>query len=261
MRDNWVFITAGLGSSEFQAAAERLAEQSRKLYKWKNQITLTGENLELFCPTVSSKYKQILNSETKGFGYMCWKAEIVFRTMNNEFGPCDGIVWADAGCEGNANIISRFFLKRHLRNARKYGAEIFSLQTPEMYHSKRDLFIEFPDIDEHDITPQFQTTNFYLHGETGKNIALKWFEIVTKSQSMIDEATSLEGELDGFFAHRHDQSVFSLVCKSIHKYHEFLTITSGSGSHKALVRRLFSPFWATRNRTGISTIPKWLKQS
>ncbi len=257
MKDNWVFITAGLGSSEFQAAAERLAKQSKKLYKWKNQVTLTSENLEFFCPIVFSKYRKILNKQTKGYGYMCWKAEIVYRAMNNEFGPCDGVVWVDAGCEGNSNAISRYFLRRHLRKAQKYGAEVFSLQTPEMFFSKKDLFAEFLGLDNQDLTPQFQTTNFYLHGEVGKLIARRWFEIVIKSQRMIDEVPSLLGEPDGFVEHRHDQSVFSLVCKSINRYHEFWPLTAGSGSRKALIRGFCAPFWATRNRTGISSMPKW----
>ena len=188
---------------------------------------------------------------------MVWKSEIVFRTLNGEFGQCDGVVWVDAGCEAVSNMLSKFHLRRHLRKAKKFGAEVFSLNTPEVRYTKRDLFHEFPKVNQNDPTPQIQTTNFYLFGEKGLEIARKWFEVATKSQSFIDESPSIQGEVAEFVSHRHDQSIFSLSCKSTENFHKFHPLTTGTSTPRALIKGFFSPFWASRNRTGSTKVPNW----
>jgi hypothetical protein len=257
MPDKWIFITAGLGNASFELAALRVASQSKTLFNWERQVVLTNDNLADFCPTCVSKYAGILNPETVGFGYMAWKAEIVFRTLNGEFGPCDGVVWVDAGCEVVSNTLTRFSLGKHLRMARRKGAAVFSLQTPEAHYTKKDLFREFPKVIDSDLTPQIQTTNFYLYGGKGLEIARMWFEVATKSQALIDESQSKTGEATDFIIHRHDQSIFSLCCKSTKNYHEFRALTSGGNTRKARARGFISPFWAARNRTGVTIVPSW----
>jgi hypothetical protein len=261
MPDKWILITAGLGDASFEAAAGRVASQSKRLFDWQHQIVLTTENINDYCPTCVSSYQDILNPQTVGFGFMAWKAEIVFRTLNEEFGPCDGVVWVDAGCEAVANTFTRFKLRQHFRMAKRVGAEVFSLNTPEVSYTKRDLFQEFPNVLGSDPSPQIQTTNFYLYGDRGLEIAKRWFEVATKSQSLIDESPSKLGEVQNFITHRHDQSVFSLCCKASKQFHSFKPLTSGSGTRLAQARGFFSPFWASRNRTGTSIVPRWFNFS
>lgn len=257
MSDRWILITAGLGSFEFEAAAERVKSQSKSLYDWEQQIAVTEKNISEYCPTSVLKYSAVLNPETVGYGFMVWKSEIVFRSLNGEFGPCDGVVWVDAGCEVVSNPLSRLRLRKHMYQAKKYGAEVFSLKTPEASYTKRDLFHEFSEIDSYDISPQIQTTNFYLYGNLGLEIARKWFEVAMRSQSFIDESPSTRKEIPDFITHRHDQSIFSLCCKSTKNFHEFHALTSGTGSRKALVKGFITPFWASRNRSGSSRVPTW----
>jgi hypothetical protein len=257
----WIFITAGLGSPDFEDAAERVISQSKSLYEWEQQIALTEKNIADYCPTSVLKYSAVLNSQTVGYGFMVWKAEIVFRSLNGEFGPCDGVVWVDAGCEVVSNTLSKFRLRRHLHLAKKFGAEVFSLETPEVRYTKKDLFHEFPKVDQNDTTPQIQTTNFYLFGEQGLDLARKWFDVATTSQSFIDESPSIRGEVKDFITHRHDQSIFSLCCKSTQNFHKFHSLTTGTGTRKALIKGFFSPFWASRNRTGTTKVPSWFNFS
>ncbi len=257
----WILITAGLGSRDFEQAANRVISGAKSLYKWEKQILLNEKNIQHYCPTSVEKYSEILNSKTVGYGFMVWKAEITFRALDGQFGPCDGIVWVDGGCEVVSNPLSRINLRRHLRHARKYGAEVFSLQTPELSYTKRDLFHEFSGVDALDRTPQIQTTNFYLYGGNGLEIARKWFEVATSSQSTIDESPSSRGEIAEFVTHRHDQSIFSLSCKSTGNFHMFNTLTSGTGTRKSQINGFVSPFWASRNRSGSSIVPTWFNFS
>jgi hypothetical protein len=257
MRDKWFIITAGLGDKEYEDAAHRVSNQSRSLFQWEKQIVLTSGNLSELCPTIFSNHRAILNSSIKGYGYMAWKAEIVFRALNNEYGECDGVVWVDAGCEANSNTFSRYSLKRKIKNCKKYGAAVFTLDTPEREYTKQDAFLEFPEINPNDTTGQIQTTNFFLYGNHGRAIAKRWFEVVKDSQLMIDESISKNGEIQDFKIHRHDQSIFSLSCKSHKTFHVFGTLTTGIGSWKSRARGFFSPFWASRNRTGKTLVPRW----
>jgi len=257
MSNKWVLLTAGLGGASFEAAARRVISQSESLFGWQRRIALTSQNLREYCPSCSSRYSHILTPHTVGFGYMAWKAEIVFRTLRNDFGPCDGVVWVDAGCEVVSNPLSRLILKHHMRAARQVGAAVFTLDTPEMAYTKRDLFEEFPDIPSNDRSPQIQTTNFYLYGVDGLEIAKRWFEISIKSEAMIDESPSKLGESREFVIHRHDQSIFSLCCKTKSHFRKFKTLTTGSNTKSASFRGFGSPFWAARNRTGVSQVPNW----
>lgn len=256
MSDKWILLTAGLGTEPFELASQRVVSQSKKLYDWEKQIALNSNNLQEYCPTCVNKYSHILHSTTHGFGYMCWKAEIVYRALNNEFGSCDGIVWIDAGCEVVSNPLSRLTLQRRMGSAKKHGVAVFTLDTPEIYYSKQDVFAEFPLVSNKDTSPQVQTTNFYLYGEVGLAIAKRWFEVATKSVVMVDESESELGEVDGFVSHRHDQSVFSLSCKSEKYFHRFNPLTTGSGTFRAKLRGFGSPIWAARNRSGITCVPK-----
>ena len=257
MFDRWILLTAGLGSKPFESAAQRVLLEGNSLHGWEKQIALNFANLNEYCPTSVKNYSHILMPETTGFGYMSWKAEIVYRALNNDFGPCDGVVWVDAGCEVVSNPLSRYILKRRMGSAKRYGAAIFTLDTPEMFYTKHDLFAEFPLVSDEDITPQIQTTNFYLYGDVGLKIAKRWHEVASKSEVMIDESESKFGEVGGFINHRHDQSVFSLCCKSEKSFHEFKPLTTGTGGYRAKLRGFGSPFWAARNRTGVTYVPRW----
>lgn len=129
----------------------------------------SGE-LRLECPRVFEKYEDYLNSRTKGFGYMAYKAELVQSAFEGAYGECDGVIWVDAGCEVVVNSLSKKKLDDFINYAEENGVACFTLDTDELMYTKRDLFRAFPSIDPESAGPQIQTTWFLLHGSTGKQV-------------------------------------------------------------------------------------------
>jgi hypothetical protein len=254
MTYKWILLTAGLGDSNMQEAALRVAKCAAKFGKFSQVITLNSSNISRLCPTVNSKYSNLLNSKTRGFGFMSWKAELVYRTLLENI-ESYGVVWVDAGCELSPSAFSVLKLSRNLNKANRDGFLFFNLNTPESEYTKREVFYEFPKLIYPDSSPQAQTTYFALAGVNGLQIARKWFEVVSKDAGFIDEEIRVQ-PLPFFKEHRHDQSIFSLTLKENGYHANMKPLRNGRGH---LISRyltfLFDPIVAARNRTGNSIIP------
>ena len=86
----------------------------------------------------------------------------------------------------------------------------------------------------------------------------EWLALILESEENFNLLESPGGEIPGFIEHRYDQSIFSLVCKNNGIKPMMLRPTPGMGSWKTLLRAVFQPIWTSRNRTGISSIPRAL---
>lgn len=246
-----LLITAGLGTQEFNEASRRVRIQAQHLWKSLDVLELNNQNLKELCPVTFTKYGEFMNLNTVGFGFMAWKAEVVCRALNLNFGSYETIIWADSGCEIQVNLISKARFMIWIVLARIYGVVAFTLRTPENKYTKRDLF-DFLNLDNNDSSPQFQTTFFILNGDKGKLLADRWFEIVASDIRFVNEDLSQKGEIDGFSNHRHDQSVFSIVAKSMNIHPLIRPLPNGKAKGFRKLRSFSYPVWAARNRTGIS---------
>ena len=248
--DRWIFITAGLGNSNFEDAAIRLLKDVNRFQVFESLVYLNNNNIESLCPTVSKKYKKFLRANVRGFGFMSWKAEIIHRTLDSN--PEAGIIWADCGCEAIVNCLTKRSLVHKLNRASKEGYIAFNLNTEEYRYTKRELFDFFPILSSSDKSPQFQTTFFGLHGDLGRKIAKRWFEVVSAEISTVNEISKV-GEQQGFVCHRHDQSVFSLVMKELNLEANMKPIRSGKTMRSQILSKLHEPFIASRNRSGLKS--------
>lgn len=246
-----LLVTAGLGSQEFYDASQRVKRQAGSLWKLADVLELTNDNLKEICPVTHANYGKFLNSNTVGFGFMSWKAEVMFRAMNLEYGSYETVVWADSGCEINSTLLSRIRFMLWILLTKIYGVLTFTLRTPENLYTKRDLF-EILAANPNDASPQFQTTFFMFSGSKGRLFANRWFEIVSSDIHTVNEETSINGEMNGFRNHRHDQSVFSLVAKSMNIRPLIRALPNGRARGLRKLRALSYPIWAARNRTGTS---------
>jgi hypothetical protein len=258
--NGWLVVTAGLGSPAFREAAERVAKSAEILSGVSRVVKVTDENLQEVCPRTSERFKEYQSPDFRGFGFMTYKSEVVHRALSGFWGEFLGVVWIDAGCEVYVNPISNHRFKNFKLMASKFGGAVFSLDTPEVYFTKQTLFQRFPELDPSDRTPQIQTTFFFLAGEKGLRIAEKWLEITLERIEYSDESLSVSGEVPNFQTHRHDQSIFSLVCKSEGVRPLNYTPATGTNSLIGKIRALSHPIWVSRNRTGKSVIPKFLQR-
>jgi hypothetical protein len=253
----WVFLTAGLGDSSFQGASRRLAKAAKDTGIFSDVISLDVDNLKEHCPEVSKKFQNELKENVRGFGYMAWKAEICARAMEGKFGDFDGLVWLDGGCEIYDSAWTRYRFKKQLRRSVETGISAYTLKTPEALFTKESLFTLFPMISKNDLTPQFQTTFFILHGEFGRRIATQWRNLVLSDLGTVDESNQNEFE-NRMVSHRHDQSVFSLVCKDNAVIPAGHIPPAGNRSLISKVSAARSLVWLARNRSESTLVPGFL---
>jgi hypothetical protein len=237
------------------AAAQRVKRQATSLGIFDNVLAFTDGDLETTCPGVYGKYKSFLTSSHKGFGYFSWKVELVQSALSGVFGPCDGVVWVDAGCEVYSSPLTRFRLRSWLKKAQKEGVFAYTLNTAEQDYTKKSLFDLFPTLNKEDRSPQFQATWFILHGEKGRSIANEWLRIALLDISTLDLSTSPGGEVASFVEHRFDQSILSLVLKSQRCNPQHYIPAAGTTGCKSQLRaKAFHPIWTARNRSGVSLV-------
>ena len=252
MRSNLLFLTAGFGDSDHIAASDRLQAQAVQSGLFQKSVAIKFEDLEFAAPNTLAKYAKYLSQEHKGFGYFCWKAEIINSGLQGVWGDFDGVVWADAGCEIFSNPISRLRFRRLEKIGKRNGVFCFTLNYPESDYTKRSLFKKFPDISYPDLSPQVQATWLIFQGEIGKGVCAEWFDVSIENIRNLDLENEGIYEVDSFVEHRFDQSILSLVIKNrgikISKY------VPAACNRKILsqIRGTFHPIWTSRNRSGKS---------
>ena len=244
-----IFVTAGLGATNFREASKRLTFDVQKFKIFDQIVELTNENIEEFCPTVFNKYSEYLKAEIRGFGFMAWKAEIVYRTLVSN--PLAVVVWSDCGCEAIVNPLTKRIFRQRIKQTREHGYISYTLNTEEYRFSKSGLYKYFPTLNSNDKSPQFQTTFLALHGDLGLAIAKRWFEVVTEDIETVMEKDSDLNESSGFVSHRHDQSVFSLVMKERNLMPNIKPLRDGKTIRSQFVSAFTAPIVASRNRSGV----------
>lgn len=249
-KNKWLVLTAGLGNSNFELAASRIEKAFRENNFADAVEIVTLDNLTQVCPITSKLFSEHMNSQTKGFGFMSWKPEIILAGLSGYWGEFQGVVWIDAGCEIMSTRITRSRFKFYQRFAICNGVASFTLNTKEVQYTKRDLFEYFSEIDPKSAGSQIQTTWIFFHGATGMKIAREWLDVVTKDIKFINLEPSEKSEYPEFIENRNDQSVFSLVCKKNNISPMKYRPTSGFGSLGAYLNGFIHPIWTSRNRTG-----------
>jgi len=248
----WIAITVGLPPRNFERAAIRVEKDLRNLYSFKRILNFTAEELAISAPRTLEKYREFLNEETPGFGFYCWKSEIVNNVLNGAFGECDGIVWIDAGCEIFSTPWTRKKFLKQLHQAEECGSLVFELDTPENCFTKHDVFDAFPSVSYSDTSPQVQATHFFLHGKTGKAIANTWLEAGLRGIEMFDLSPSVRGEHNKFVSHKSDQSLLSLSIKSLDITKRMPVPPAGNRGFLYRISAMRAPVWVARNRDGKS---------
>jgi hypothetical protein len=255
----WLCITVGVGSAQYEAAAIRLSKQIEDFEVFdKIQAVLTPELLEI-CPKLFDWYSKDEILSTKGFGWYAWKSAVAHEALLGRWGDFDGIAYFDSGCEFFLSRPSRARLEKYIEEANTKGTCLFSIPTPENMFTKRDLFKSFPKIHSEDVSNQFQSGSWFFSKRIAQEFFPMWDEKVWLGPEQVDESKSVMGERSDFIVHRHDQSVFSLVAKSL-GLKPIDEYPPGNQRKKVFYfRAFFYPFWWSRNRTGQNTIPNLLK--
>ena len=169
------------------------------------------------------------NKKKRLFGYGCWKAEIIKNFLKKV--PNNSIVqYSDIGCHLNTKGLKR--LKQYSTLCNKKGILTFQYKLPKQKKLKSIKNMKFQRYLEHEYTKMdlfkylikknktniFNTEQimsgiiFFKKNEFSLNL-LSFWEKILKKDNLIDDSKSYFNNHKKFVEHRHDQSVFSLICK------------------------------------------------
>lgn len=154
-----------------------------------------------------SKYSNILNSK-RGGGYWIWKPYIILD-MFNKMSDGDYLVYMDSG----ANFIKD--PSEYLEMIDDKGILAFSMIQKTSKWTKGDCFFYVNREDKESFKDENQlqgTYIFFRKCEYSVNFVKKWLYYCTLTGLVTDEPNRKMNNFDDFIEHRHDQSIFSLLC-------------------------------------------------
>ena len=176
-------------------------------------------------PKFRSRFKDQLRPSVRGYGYWVWKPQIMLQTFQH-MNEGDVLQYCDAGCWINSKGKQR--LLEYFAMAAESGALAFQVKNtfndpaldtfslPEYKWTKGDLFDYFAVRDTPEITNSQQigaTTMFLKKCQQSEKLLRRWLSTYEDDFSLADDSPSRSPNLDGFIEHRHDQSIFGILCK------------------------------------------------
>ena len=216
-------------SPDLNLSVKRFKNQSEKL-NFYNGIKVFGlKDLS------SEKQKQLSLFFKKGqkrlYGYSCWKPEIILKYLN-EIPPESILQYSDIGCHFNFRGIKR--LSDYIQITNKNNILSFKYNKPdfnfkenfkfqiyyEYQYTKADTWKYFKVDQDSEILKTEQIwsgTMFFKNNSYVKNFLNEWAN-VCKISKLIDDSESVEPNHSNFIEHRHDQSIFSIMCKKENIY-------------------------------------------
>ena len=220
---------ASFYSSDLKRSAERFKNQAQSMEVYDHVHLCTFDDLnEDFQHYVKSLLKI---GKTRGYGYWVWQTYI-HKLILSKLNVGDIYQWCDIGCHFNIKGKKRLTEYLNIVNAEKKGFLGFQYKNlegknfekysfpnyMEYQYTKKDLFKYLKVENNINITstPQVWGGSFFLKKcETSLNIMKDHYNITRNRFDLIDddEHKFIEKTQKGFIAHRHSQSVLSILVK------------------------------------------------
>jgi hypothetical protein len=246
-------VTFADGGAEWGRAARRLTREASAFSEFSQVVTGS-----LASPLLGSDFKRQvpkdwLQANHRGSGYWIWKPYLIREALRNLGPKEEGVLYLDAGCTLNWNTPSVSRLHTYLEKSLETGTYFFELSNQlEISWTKHDVVRRFLPDELLETQPNQRLSTAHMWTPTERNFHFldKWIEVARNENfRLLDDSPSINPESDQFIAHRHDQSIFSVLSKSL-----------GYGSYPDEtwhypnwnVDGSSYPIWASRNRSGVS---------
>lgn len=147
-------------------------------------------------------------SSARGSGYWLWKPYIILD-MFKKINDGDYLVYMDSG----ANFISD--PTEYLKMIDEKGVLAFSMMQKTSKWTKGDCFFKVNKVNKDDFkdTNQLQGTYiFFRKCDYSVKFVKDWLELCCDENLITDLPNVYMNNYDDFIDHRHDQSIFSLLC-------------------------------------------------
>lgn len=255
-----LFLTFGDGSTEFRAAAIRLAKQAKSIGVFSSVVSLNHESLLQVSPEYALAQSSIINLDTYPTFFRAAKAWVVQAGLLGKFGEFDLVCYADAGCEIVSNRISRLVLQKTMRKAFLRGGLAEQLPLSERSWTKKSTMDYFHPSEADALSGQVQSGLSYWRVES-KNIELanRWCLLSDCELDLWQDPQNRSAEEEYFKEHRHDQSIFSLLWKQAGL--PVVPVNSQWELRIPNIRSACIPIHTIRNRTGTSKLTRLSKSN
>lgn len=205
-------ILVSFGDSRMKLQSERLQRQAEEMNIY-DKIYICNENdlSSDFC----EKYAKELVFGSRGFGYWCWKPQIIHQILQ-KMQDGDILQYIDIGCHLNPKGRERLEQYFAITETAPSGILVFSNTSYEYSFSKGDLldYLEVRNRADIVYTPQIEAGVCFIK-KCNKTMELvqKWLDVIATDFALINDTPSKTPNLNGFIEHRHDQSIFSILVK------------------------------------------------
>ena len=211
-------------SNDLKRSKSRFIEQAKKLKLFQSIKVFGSQDLNKF------KRRQIENFLKKGekrlYGYACWKPYVI-KSFLDEIPKNSIMQYADIGCHFNIKGISR--LHDYINICKKKNILTFQYKKPnfkkfkkfkfqrhlENEYTKADLWKHLRIKNNSKFLKNEQILSgviFFKNNKFTRNIVTQWCKY-SDINKLIDDSQSKNKNHSNFIEHRHDQSIFSLLCK------------------------------------------------
>jgi hypothetical protein len=219
------FLT--FASSNLKRSSKRILAQARKMNVYDHVIGYDEFSLD---PGFRAKFKDYLNFSVRGFGYWSWKPQIIRQTLS-KMSEGDVLQYTDAGC--HLNFSGRWRLLEYLKltSNTPNGILAFQAKPPEkpFHFDQRDLplltdnmwvkgdlldYLNVRNEKQICMTPTIGAGIIFIRKcPESVKIIDHWISVFHDDFSLINDENSESLNLPGFVEHRHDQAIFSILCK------------------------------------------------
>jgi hypothetical protein len=206
-------------------ALHRINIQASKMNYYDFILTLDESSLNI---KFSEEFRDVFKRGSRGFGFWCWKPQIILQTLD-QMDDGDILQYTDAGCSLNVDGKDRLNDYFQLAKISETGILAFQAKPPSFHNPS----IRLPDLTEEkwckgDLCDFFGVRNndtimkssaigagiiFIRKCDASKRIINEWINVFRSDFSLLDDTTSRSINPPGFLDHRHDQSIFSILCK------------------------------------------------
>jgi hypothetical protein len=200
-------------------------------------------------------HAETVRGQRRGYGLWTWKPYVVRRVLN-EIPTDDVLVYCDAGCSLNVEGVPRLDAYAGLAAGHPAQMLAFTLDQPVGEWTKRATLQAAAASDEVRARPMVSATALVVRSSALAVELLREWESRMADLRIVDDSPSPGGEHAEFKAHRHDQSVFSLLA------HEraILTIPDETWWHPVWDEHREFPIHARRWRHRLPWSQAWMRR-
>lgn len=207
------FIT--YGTKNFRIAKSHIVNLAKASGIFEKTIGFGKSDLS---SNFKNKYSDILNMK-RGAGYWIWKQEIISSVLN-DIKQNDIVVYSDSGSSFNYYAKNRFYDYIDMLNDSDYGN--FRIEC-ESIHKEKDWttkeLLDYFNIDpksDHFNTTQLEATHIiFKKNDHTINYLNEYKKLLNEDPYLITDSYNSKSQIDSFKENRHDQSIFSLLSKTL----------------------------------------------